>query len=387
MMLEQGIPGAVLAVSKNGKLVLSIGLGYSDIENGVPCTPQTVLRIASISKAMTAVALMQLWERGKVDLDAPIQRYVPCFPEKEFAGKPVAITTRQLLTHTAGIRHYSKDLPAAGTVRDEFKQAEYYIKDHYDSVKDSIQIFAKDNLLYEPGQKFHYTTHAWTLISAVIESASGKNFLDYMDENVFQPLGMTSTFPEVHTTLLYGRSRHYCRDGNGALLNAAYVDNSYKWAGGGFVSNAEDLVKLGSAVLASLQDGLGTIAEQPPALPEGPSLLLQPKTVETMWTPVVSMGMGDFPKYQYGLGWFVVPYRESVLCGRETPFSAGHSGGTIGATSALVVLPTRGGGAWKEGGRCGQPAPRGVVVAVIFNLQGVRHVYKLGLKIAEEFDY
>ena len=57
------------------------------------------------------------------------------------------------------------------------------------------------------GQKFHYTTHAWTLISAVIESASGKNFLDYMDENVFQPLGMTSTFPEVHTTLLYGRSR------------------------------------------------------------------------------------------------------------------------------------------------------------------------------------
>ena len=114
MMLEQGIPGAVVAVSKNGKLVLSIGLGYSDIENGVPCTPQTVMRIASISKAMTAVALMQLWERGKVDLDAPIQRYVPCFPEKEFAGKPVAITTRQLLTHTAGIRHYSKDLPAAG---------------------------------------------------------------------------------------------------------------------------------------------------------------------------------------------------------------------------------------------------------------------------------
>eukprot|EP00731_Ephydatia_muelleri_P038629 Em0836g2a len=109
-----------------------------------------------------------------------------------------------------------------GAVRDEFKQAEYYIKDHYDSVKDSIQIFAKDNLLYQP------------------------------------------------------------------------TDNSYKWAGGGFVSNAEDLVKLGSAVLASLQDGLGTIAEQPPALPEGPSLLLQPKTVETMWTPVVSMGMGDF---------------------------------------------------------------------------------------------
>ena len=113
MMLEQSIPGAVLAVSKDGKLVCSVGLGYSDVENGVLCSPQTVMRIASISKAMSAIALMQLWEKGKVDLDAPIQKYVPYFPEKEFAGKPVTITTRQLLTHTSGIRHYDKDPAAA----------------------------------------------------------------------------------------------------------------------------------------------------------------------------------------------------------------------------------------------------------------------------------
>ena len=113
VMLEQSIPGAVLAVSKDGKLVCSVGLGYSDVENGVPCSPLTVMRVASISKAMSAVALMQLWEKGKVDLDAPIQKYVPYFPEKEFEGKPVTITTRQLLTHTAGIRHYDKDPIAA----------------------------------------------------------------------------------------------------------------------------------------------------------------------------------------------------------------------------------------------------------------------------------
>ena len=158
------------------------------------------------------------------------------------------------------------------------------------------------------------------------------------------------------------------------------------------MSNAEDLVKLGNAVLACLQgdrdDGLGTPAEQPAALTEGPSLLLRPKTVDTMWTPIVSMGMGDFPKYQYGLGWFVVSHQEGMLCGKETPFSAGHGGGAVGATSALVVLPSRGGKAERKGGRCDQPPPpRGVVVAVIFNLQGVKHVYKLGLKIAEEFNY
>lgn len=107
-MLEQGIPGAVVTVAKDGRTVWSEGLGYADVENGVPCTPETVMRIASISKPMAAVALMQLWRRGLVDLDAPIQTYVPEFPRKEFEGNPVDITTRQLLSHLGGIRSYRK---------------------------------------------------------------------------------------------------------------------------------------------------------------------------------------------------------------------------------------------------------------------------------------
>ncbi len=105
-MLEKGIPGAVVAVSRNGKTVWSEGLGYADVENDVPCTPDTVMRIASISKPLTAVALLQLWQRGLVDLDAPIQKYVPSFPQKAINGKPVEVTTRQLLSHLGGIRHY-----------------------------------------------------------------------------------------------------------------------------------------------------------------------------------------------------------------------------------------------------------------------------------------
>ena len=107
-MIEQGVPGAVVAVSKNGRMVWSEGLGYADVENSVPCTSNSVMRIASISKPLTAVGLLQLWQDGKVDLDASVQEYVPEFPQKTFDGKTVSITTRQLLSHLAGIRHYDK---------------------------------------------------------------------------------------------------------------------------------------------------------------------------------------------------------------------------------------------------------------------------------------
>ncbi len=108
MMLEQGIPGVQVAVSKNGRLLWTEGLGLADVENGVACSAESVMRIASISKPLTAVGLFQLWEEGLIDLDAPVQTYVPSFPEKSCDGERVTITTRQLLCHMSGIRHYFK---------------------------------------------------------------------------------------------------------------------------------------------------------------------------------------------------------------------------------------------------------------------------------------
>lgn len=107
-MIEQGIPGGVICVTVDGKKVWSEGFGYADVENDVPCSSQTVMRIASISKCLTAVAAMQLWEDGLLDLDARVQTYVPQFPHKICDGKEVTITCRQLLCHTAGVRHYKK---------------------------------------------------------------------------------------------------------------------------------------------------------------------------------------------------------------------------------------------------------------------------------------
>lgn len=108
VMAEQGIPGAVVCVAVDGEEAWSEGLGYADLENGVHCSPQTVMRIASISKSLSAVAVLQLWERGLLDLDTPVQSYVPEFPLKTYNGSAVEVTCRQLLSHQAGIRHYQR---------------------------------------------------------------------------------------------------------------------------------------------------------------------------------------------------------------------------------------------------------------------------------------
>ena len=200
-MLRHGVPGAVVAVAVDGRIVWSEGIGLADVENNVPCSKDTVMRIASISKSLTAVAVAKAWQQGKLDLDAPIQTYVATFPEKIVGGVPVTITLRHLLSHVAGIRHYGGDK--------EFRSAEYYIKKHYNTVDDSLRLFCNDELLSAPGSNFHYTTHGWTLISAALEVAMGRPFLQVMREDVLRPLHMTSTTEELYAPLLLNRGRYY----------------------------------------------------------------------------------------------------------------------------------------------------------------------------------
>ena len=195
-MLQHRVPGAVVAVAVNGRIVWSEGMGLADVENNVPCSEDTVMRIASISKSLTAVAVAKAWQQGKLDLDAPIQKYVATFPEKSVGGVPVTIKLRQLLSHMAGIRHYGSD-------------KEQYIKEHYNTVNDSLKLFCNDELLSSPGTSFHYTTHGWTLISAALEAAMGKPFLQVVREEVLRPLHMTSTTEELHSPLIPNRGRYY----------------------------------------------------------------------------------------------------------------------------------------------------------------------------------
>ena len=201
-------------------------------------------------------------QEGRLDLDAPVQRYVPDFPQKAWP-----ITTRQLAGHLAGVRHY--------------KPGEFESRAHYDTVRAGLIVFENDALLFEPGTKFSYSSYGWNLLSAVLEGASGEKFLDLMQRTVFGPAGMTHTGPDDAAAIVPGRAHFYTRDDETwTIVNAGFVDNSVKWAGGGFVSTAEDLVAFGNALL------------------EG--RLLKPETLRLLWT---SQKTVDGKDTDYGMGW------------------------------------------------------------------------------------
>ena len=226
------VPGLSVAVGVRGQVVWSEGFGYSDLEQRVPVTPRTRFRLGSVSKVLTVAAIARLYQEGRLDLDAPIQKYVPTFPDKG-----AAITTRQLAGHLGGVRHYQPK---------DFSNGRNIDLERYDKVIDSLAIFKDDPLVAAPGTRYHYSTFGYTLISQVIESASGRSFLDYMDEEVFRRLDMRQTCADRPERIISDRTRFYNRAAGGGPVNAPYVDSSYKWAAGGLLSTAEDLVLFGS---------------------------------------------------------------------------------------------------------------------------------------------
>jgi len=288
--LSRGIPGLALAVAVDGKIVYSESFGYADLEERVPVWPTTKFRIGSISKPLTATALMQLVEAGKLDLDAPVQKYVPSFPDKG-----AVITVREVAGHLGGIRHYHED--------------EMEIQRHYDNVLDGLKVFENDPLVAPPGTKFSYSSYGYNLLSAVIQSASGEPFLTYMQQHVFTPMGLVHTAADQNTEIIEQRSRFYELAKDGHPENAPYVDNSYKWAGGGFLSTAEDLVRFGSTML---EPGF-----------------LSAESLKTMFTPQKTKS-GE--PIVYGIGWSI----HKSESGRNV---YEHSGGSVGGTSQLIVYP------------------------------------------------
>ena len=283
------IPGMQVAIAVDGKLVWSEAFGFANLERHVPVTNTTQFRIGSVSKPLSATAVAMLVEQGQLDLDAPVQRYVPYFPQK-----PWPITTRQAAGHLAGIRHYRGN--------------EFMLNRPFASVREGLAIFETDSLLFEPGTRFSYSSYGWNLVSAVIEGASGDLFLAYMSQNVLLPLGLTHTAPDRADSLIPDRTHFYDADSTGtAFRPAPAVDNSYKWAGGGFLSTAEDLVRLGSAFV---RPGF-----------------LKAETLDLLFTTQRTRN-GD--PTGYGIGWFVT----TDTLGHRWVF---HGGGSVGGTTAFGV--------------------------------------------------
>jgi len=246
-------PAMTEAVASKGRIVFSRSRGLADVENEVAASAATVNDIGSVSKVLTAVAVMQLVEQGKVRLEDPIQKYAPSFPEK---GAP--ITIRHLMTHTSGIRHYrNTDFP--GTPDNENLRT-------YSSFEDAITIFKDDPLIFEPGKYFSYSSYGVNLLQGVVEKASGLPFEEYMRRNVWGPAGMTSTRFDIPERIIPHRARSYVTNSkDGTVKNVPYGDLTYKFASGGMMSTAEDLVRFAAALNAGK--------------------LMKPETRRDMWAP------------------------------------------------------------------------------------------------------
>jgi CubicO group peptidase (beta-lactamase class C family) len=289
---EWSAPGMSIAVVVDGRIAWSRGFGLADVENEVQARPDTVYRIASISKPLTATAILQLVEKGRLSLDDPVTKHVPTFPDRG-----LAINLRHLLTHTSGIRHY--------------KEGEMDLKEHFDSVEEALGIFKDDPLLFTPGTKYSYSSYAYNLLGAVVQRASGLTFEAYMKEKVWGPAGMTSTRLEHQGEIVPRRSQQYVRSGDGGVRNAPYADLSVKWAGGGMISTVEDLARFAIA----LDQGV----------------LVKPETLALMCEP---MTLADGTRTDYGLGW-------DVRFDDRGRLWVAHGGGATGGSTYILRLPEK----------------------------------------------
>ena len=290
------VPGISVAAVLNGEYAWSGGFGMADLENFVPATSVTLYRLGSVSKPLTATAAMRLWQDGKVDLDAPVQKYCPAFPEKEWP-----ITTREVLAHLAGIRHYraeSDDDPEVANIQ------------HFASIDASLKLFAGDPLLVKPGTKFSYSTHGYTVAGCVIEGASGQKYTDYVRSSILLPAGMTHTRADDRYAIVPHRTRFYHKNKSGEVVNAEFLDSSYKIPGGGWLSSAEDLAQFEIAILNDS--------------------LLQRATRDVMWAP---HRLADGGESSYGLGW------GSIKNAQVPEF--GHGGGQQGTSTFILLAPVQ----------------------------------------------
>lgn len=296
---EQNLPGLSVAVGVNGEIVWAEGFGWADVEKQSPVTPGTRFRIGTISMPLTAAAVGLLIDRGRLQLDDPIQKYVPEFPQTKWP-----VTLRQLMAHTSGMRSDGGD------------EGPLFSK-HCDRPVDALPEIADSELRFEPGTEYRYGRYSFIAVSAAIESAAGEPFLTFMQRQIFDRSRMDNTFPEPDTDPVEDRATPYFpkfagdpRYGNDLMRPLHY--SCYAGASV-FLSTPTDLVRF----VAALNSGK----------------LLQPDTVKLLQAP---QRLKSGQETGYGLGWDL---EDVSLSGKPTR-TIGHDGDVLGGiTSSLLIVP------------------------------------------------
>jgi D-alanyl-D-alanine carboxypeptidase len=229
---EHRTPGVSVAIVKRGKTVLAKGYGYADLENDVPATAETVYRIGSITKQFTAAGIMRLAEQGKLSLDDTLQKFLPTFP-----AQGNRVTIRHLLNHTSGIKSYTSLGPKWQRVI------------RLDLVPDSVAaLFANEPFDFKPGDRWLYDNSGYFLLGMIIEKISGKAYGQYVQDEFFTPLGLTSTVYCDQAPLIKHRAQGYATTPNGQFVNAEPLSMTQPYAAGSLCSTVTDLAKWTAAL-------------------------------------------------------------------------------------------------------------------------------------------
>src|SRR5687768_8808019 len=218
--------GAIL-VARDGKVLVSKGYGMADVENDVPNTPETRLRLAPTTKQFTAAAVLLLQERSRLSVQDSVCKHVAPCPE---AWQPVTI--HHLLSHTAGVPNFTN-----------FNEFPDYMKTKREptTVEALIGRFRDRPLDFKPGEKWIYSNSGYVLLGHVIEKVSGKSYESFMRENIFEPLKMTSTGYDHTDEIVKRRAHGYAPGPDGGVINASYLDMSIPFSAGALYSTVGDL--------------------------------------------------------------------------------------------------------------------------------------------------
>ena len=310
-------PAMSAAIASPDGLQWAGAIGVAHVELSVPATTAYRFPLGSVSKVVTATLAARLALRGELDLDAPISVAMPDLPAQHRNT-----TLRQLLTHRAGIRHYTgaeadignPDLPVFMRV--------------YPSDEDVLALFVDDPLIASPGTEVNYSSYGYTLASMVIAAASGRPFLDLIQDEIAGPFGLPSLVPNDPWRITPFRAGQYMNDLDLRVLGASlpeaarpelsdgwanlpFSNSRYCWAGAGFLMTPSDTARFGAHML------------------ESPASIVTAGERELLFTPVTQASKTSPP---LGLGWRI----DTDKAGRRRWH---HAGATPGGCHLLVVYP------------------------------------------------
>lgn len=319
------LPSIQIAVAYRNKLIYQRAFGFADIENQVKATNSTKYRIASISKWLTATTAMRLVELGKLDLDREVQFYCPQFPKKKWP-----ITSRELLTHTSGIRHYRDFESELQNVKSDKERKQIEAQQYreqlstyqrYTDTQAPLELFKDSPLLFKPTTDWKYSSHGYRLLGCVLAGAAGKEYRLLMQSMLFEQFNMPDTLADDAWQIIPYRASGYRIEGAGAVRRADMRDVSENLPAGGHLSTATDLSLFAQQFFNYK--------------------ILSKETVELMAKPIMSQYKKAGPKWRnaipskgkYGYGVMTFLADDRVW--------KGHTGRQAGGSAILVWAPDK----------------------------------------------